>query len=135
MCPSGGTAAVDRSVDRLTSSRSDFVKMSAMSSSVGVFGHVASSRCCFIVPGTRSGTSDFGVADAADPVGDADVPHQRFSTLGSRSRGSFTLSARGSISSAARRCRSGARSKENRNASGAVSDTDCPCGTIGSSCG
>ena len=25
--------------------------------SVGVFGQVASSRCCFMVPGTRSGTS------------------------------------------------------------------------------
>ena len=57
------------------------------------------------------------------------------STDGSCSRWSFALSARGSSSSAARRCRSGALSKENRNASGAVSDTDCPCGTIGSSCG
>ena len=35
----------------------DLVRMSAMSSSVGGFGQVASSRCCFIVPGTRSGTS------------------------------------------------------------------------------
>ena len=33
------------------------VRMPAMSSSVGVRGQVASSRCCFIVPGTRSGTS------------------------------------------------------------------------------
>jgi hypothetical protein len=57
------------------------------------------------------------------------------STDGSCSRWSLSLSARGSISSAARRCRSGALSNENRNASGAVSDTDSPCGTIGSSCG
>ena len=36
----------------------DLVRMSAMSSSVGVRAQVASRRCCFIVPGTRSGTSD-----------------------------------------------------------------------------
>ena len=35
----------------------DLVRMAAMSSSDGVFGQVASSRCCFMVPGTRSGTS------------------------------------------------------------------------------
>src|SRR5690606_9098848 len=35
----------------------DLVKMAAMSSSVGVLGQVASRRCCFIVPGTSSGTS------------------------------------------------------------------------------
>ena len=41
----------------------------------------------------------------------------------------------GSRSRAACRCRSGAASKVNRNAAGAVSDTAIPCGTIGSPCG
>ena len=48
---------------------------------------------------------------------------------------SFSLSLSGASRAAAARWRSGALGKLNRNASGAVSDTDIPCGTMGSSCG
>ena len=54
---------------------------------------------------------------------------------GSCSAGSFSVSRPGASRAAARRWRSGAVGKVNRNASGAVSETDCPCGTIGSCCG
>ena len=50
---------------------------------------------------------------------------------GSCSPASFSLSWPGASMAAARRCRSGALGKLNRNASGAVSETDIPCGTIG----
>ena len=47
-----------------------------MSSSVGVRGQVASSRCCFMVPGHEVGDVVLGVADTPDAVGDADVAHE-----------------------------------------------------------
>ena len=58
-------------------------------------------------------------------------------TPGSTSRGSAPSGRPwpGSSSRAAARCRSGSASKVHRNASGAVSATAMPCGTIGSSAG
>ena len=57
------------------------------------------------------------------------------STVGRNSGGSVGSPAFGASSCAARTCRSGEASKVNRKASGAVSATDMPCGTIGSSAG
>jgi hypothetical protein len=57
------------------------------------------------------------------------------STRGRNSASSGGRSAPGASSWAARTCRSGAASKVNRNASGAVSATDMPCGTMASSAG
>ena len=77
-----------------------------------------------------------GVADRRDPVGDVDVAHQVGEHL--REEVAQVVAGRaapGASSSAARTCRSGSASKVNRNASGAVSETAMPCGTIGSSAG
>ncbi len=54
---------------------------------------------------------------------------------GSCSLASSSRLASGASIAAALRWRSGWLGKLNRNASGAVSDTDIPCGTIGSCCG
>ena len=72
---------------------------------------------------------------AATPFG---IPMSRISSVRTRGRnsaGSDGCSASGASSRAARTCRAGAASKVNRNASGAVSATDMPCGTMGSSAG
>ena len=108
--------------------------MSAMSSSVICFGAVASSRRCFIAA-DQVGDVAVGVADRTDPGRDADVAHQLGEHPGEERGWPFGSSAPGARSRAARWWRSGEASKVNRKASGAVSDTAMPCGTIGSSAG
>ena len=106
-----------------------------MSSAVTSRGQVANSRCCFIVPGTRSATSLSENPTSPIPLG---IPMSRINatrTEGNYSAGSFCLSWSGANNAAARRWRSGELPKLNRNASGAVSETACPCGTIASSGG
>ena len=115
--------------------------MPARSVAVTGRGLVARRRCCG--QGALDETVDvrLAVADVAQAVRHADVPHQvdedtrqhvtrlDVPTVREPSPGS------GSSSRAAARCRSGAASKVHRNASGAVSATAMPCGTIGSSRG
>ena len=64
-----------------------------------------------------------------------DVAHQVGEHVGQGVRSPFVGVGRARAASAARRWRSGEASKVHRNASGAVSETAMPCGTIGSSPG
>ncbi len=72
---------------------------------------------------------------AATPFGMSMSRISAVSTDGRKSASRPGRSAPGASSPAARMCRSGLASKVNRNASGAVSATDMPCGTIGSASG
>lgn len=81
--------------------------MAATSSPVTALGDVASNRCCFKVPSTRSGMSLGAYPTAAMPFGMLISRIRLISTDGRNCESSAGRSVLGASSSAARRCRCG----------------------------